>query len=87
MQKFKNSYRVLIKKLYKINYKETFLKNKHMVLLNKKYNSIIVFPSSFNPMDPVPNYFFLAIRKNLIENGILNKKKFNKIFEKKFGRY
>lgn len=87
MQKIKNSYSELIKKLYKIKYKETFVKNKHMVLSNKKHNSVIVFPLSFNPMDPVPNFFFLSIQKNIIENGILNKKKFNKIFEKKFGRY
>jgi predicted RNA binding protein YcfA (HicA-like mRNA interferase family) len=75
----KITYGDLIKKLLTIDFEEKRIVGSHIMLINTKYNCTIVLPS-FKKNKLAEQYIIMAVRKNLIEKGILNIDGFNALF-------
>jgi predicted RNA binding protein YcfA (HicA-like mRNA interferase family) len=80
--KIKITYQDLVKMLQKNGFVTSKKIGSHLVLVNEKYQSKIVFPVS-HKNEIVKPYILLSIRKNLVEKGVLTEEKFTELFTSK----
>lgn len=73
--RIKITYKLLVKKLHKIDFIEKRIAGSHLILVNEKFNSTIVLPMT-KATETVAEYFLKTIRKNLVEKGILTEEQF-----------
>lgn len=71
----------LLALLKSLNFKEIRQHGTHLILRNDEFNSVITFPQKSKK--EVPKFLIAAIKRNLIENGIITQEQFNDYLEQK----